>query len=100
MTTQHVQGNLEARLTGRGGQFFVGNSLTWADLHLFSVADRLRLDQAEVRDLRKMLKLTILLSQILEKYPKLKDLVERIENEPNIAKWLKSRPQTKVIGQW
>ena len=41
-----------------------------------------------------------LIIKVLEKYPRLTDLVERIENEPNIAKWLKSRPQAKVIGQW
>ena len=33
----------------RGGQFFVGNNLTWADLHVFAVLDRLRVDNPEVR---------------------------------------------------
>ena len=32
----------------RGGQFFVGNHLTWADLHVFAVLDRLRVDNPEV----------------------------------------------------
>jgi glutathione S-transferase len=30
-----TQGQLEARLQERGGQFMVGNRFTWADLHLF-----------------------------------------------------------------
>ena len=39
---------LETRLKERGGQFFVGNNLTWADLHVFAFLDRMRLDNAEV----------------------------------------------------
>jgi len=30
---------LEARLVERGGQFFVGNNLTWADLHLYTFVE-------------------------------------------------------------
>ena len=30
-----VQANLEKVLVRRGGQFFVGNNLTWADLAVF-----------------------------------------------------------------
>ena len=44
----YLQGKLEARLIERGGQFFVGNNLTWADLHVFAVLDRLRVDNPEV----------------------------------------------------
>ena len=39
---------LEARLKERGGQFFVGNNLSWADLHVFCLLERARLDNAEV----------------------------------------------------
>ena len=69
---------LEARLTERGGQFFAGNNLTWADLHVFSFVDRTRLDNPE----------------LLNECPKMKNLVERIEQKPNISRWLASRPQT------
>ena len=72
------QARLEARLEQRGGQFFVGNNLTWADLHLFAGIDILRADDLE----------------LLDQYPKMKNLIERIETEPNIAKWLQSRPKT------
>ena len=41
-------GRLESRLKERGGQFFAGNKLTWADLHVFAFFDKLRLDNAEV----------------------------------------------------
>ena len=40
---------LDSRLQERGGQFFVGNNLSWADLHVFSTLERMRLDNAEVR---------------------------------------------------
>ena len=39
---------LEGRLQERGGQFFVGNNLSWADLHVFSLLERMRVDNAEV----------------------------------------------------
>ena len=44
----HIQGKLETRLVERGGQFFAGNNLTWADLHVFAFVDRMRLDNTEV----------------------------------------------------
>jgi len=75
---------LETRLVERGGQFFAGNNLTWADLHVFNFVDRMRVDNTE----------------LLEAMPHIKNLVERIEAEPNIAKWLKSRPQAIVTGNW
>ena len=46
---------LESRLKERGGQFFAGNQLSWADLHAFAFLDRMRLDNAEVRpELREL----------------------------------------------
>merc|ERR1712198_759339 len=73
-----TMGQLEARLIERGGQFFAGNALSWADLHVFAFVDRMRLDNPE----------------LLDEYPKMKNLIERIELEPNIVNWLKSRPQS------
>jgi len=75
---------LEARLVERGSQFFAGNNLTWADLHVFSFLDRMRLDNTE----------------LLDDVPNIKNLVDRIEAEPNIAKWIQSRPQALVTGNW
>merc|ERR1712168_819144 len=69
-------GRLESRLKERGGQFFAGNKLTWADLHVFAFFDKLRLDNAE----------------LLEDFPTVQDLIERVEEMPNISRWLKSRP--------
>ena len=34
----------------------------------------------------------------LEKIPKIKNLMERIEELPNISKWLKSRPESDFDG--
>merc|ERR1711879_32984 len=63
---------LESRLQERGGQFFAGNNLSWADLHAFSFLDRMRLDNAE----------------LLDDFPAIKSLIERIEELPNISRWL------------
>merc|ERR1712018_73359 len=35
VTVPTALGQLEAKLTSRGGQFFVGNNFSWADLHTF-----------------------------------------------------------------
>merc|ERR1711963_23333 len=35
VTLQAALGQLEKKLTARGGQYFVGNNLTWADTHVF-----------------------------------------------------------------
>merc|ERR1712211_142990 len=34
-TLQTALGQLEKKLESRGGQYFVGNNLTWADTHVF-----------------------------------------------------------------
>ena len=45
---KYFQGQLEARLIERGGQFFVGNNLTWADLHLHFFVNIVQKNHAEV----------------------------------------------------
>ena len=72
------QARLEARLEQRGGQFFVGNNLTWADLHVYMYASE-SVDKA-----------------VLAKFPKLANLVERVGNVPNIKAWVESRPKTDL----
>merc|ERR1711879_665909 len=51
---------LEKRLTGRGGQFFAGNALTWADVMAFNFVNNLP-DQS-----------------CMAKFPKMKNLVDRV----------------------
>ena len=90
-------GRLESRLQERGGQFFVGNNLTWADLHAFSFLDRMRLDNAEVilgqRNGANIVTFYVFF-QLLDDFPAIKSLIERIEELPNISRWLQSRPST------
>ena len=38
--TELTQERLEKLLVERGGQFMVGNRLTWADLHIFGLLER------------------------------------------------------------
>merc|ERR1711941_213368 len=70
-------GQLEKRLVSRGGEYFVGNSLTWADTHVFMY----------ISDLEPA---------ALEKFPKLTALKERVGNVPNIKAWVESRPKTDL----
>ena len=69
---------LETKLTSRGGQFFVGNNLTWADLHTFMY----------ICDLPD--------KSVLKSFPKLSNLVERVGNIPNIKNWVETRPVTSM----
>ena len=70
-------GQLEKRLAGRGGQFFVGNNLSWADIQTFMICSEL--DQSALKNV-----------------PKVANLVERVGQLPNIKKWVESRPDTPV----
>merc|ERR1712126_52995 len=79
-TIPKTMAKLEARLVERGGQFFAGNKLSWADLHMFRFVDEVWLFKSDLK--------------ILDDVPHIKNLMDRIEAEPNIAKWLQSRPST------
>merc|ERR1712004_869374 len=78
VTLQAALGQLEKKLIARGGQYFVGNNLTWADLHVYMYATD-GMDKA-----------------VLAKFPKLANLVERVGNVPNIKTWVESRPKTDL----
>jgi len=67
---------LEKKLTERGGQFFVGNSFTWADLHSFFLCSE-----------------DFICPTVLATYPKLSNLVSRVGEMPNIKSWIETRPK-------
>merc|ERR1712154_140902 len=71
--------NLEKVLEKRGGQFFAGNSLSWAELHFLQLVDLMSTQNPKC----------------LEATPKLASLVERTRKVPNIKKWLEDRPSTE-----
>jgi len=70
--------NIEKRLVSRGGQFLVGNALSLADIHLFFFCSEYTTPQ------------------LLGNTPKIANLVKRVEYLPNIQKWLKARPVSKL----
>merc|ERR1712018_555814 len=76
-TLQTALGQLETKLATRGGQYFVGNNLTWADTHVFMY----------LGDLPK---------EAYANYPKLVSLYERVGAVPNIKAWVDSRPKTDL----
>jgi glutathione S-transferase len=63
-----------------GDGFFVGDSLTWADLALLMFISWGKLSGNET---------------LLDKYPKLKALEKRVESQPKIAAWIAKRPVTE-----
>jgi len=69
---------LEKKLKERGGQFFVGNNFTWADLHTFFFCSE-----------------DFLCPTVLANYPCLSSLVSRVREMPNIKRWMETRPQNK-----
>jgi len=72
-------GQLEARLCLNGGQFFSGNALTYADIMLVVLQDNLRSAVIGGGD-------------VIEKFPKMCNLFQRVSCLPNIKAWRGSRP--------
>ncbi|UJR07815.1 hypothetical protein I4U23_012098 [Adineta vaga] len=77
---KHFQ-NLEVlgKLYGNGGHFFVGNSLTWADLLFYNFTQTFLQED----------------KTCLDKYPWLKQNRAEVEKQPKIAEYLKNRPETE-----
>ena len=69
---------LEKRLVSRGGQYFVGNAFSWADLQLYNLTSGFP-DQS-----------------MLNKFPKIKNLMGRVAEIPNIKRWVEKRPVTSM----
>ena len=76
-------GALEKRLKENGGKFMVGDQYTWADV---AVAWLMRGCQSYAKPAAKL----------LDKYPGLWELTERIEKVPSVAEYLKTRPESDV----
>jgi len=74
-TVPTVLGQIEKRLVSRGGQFLVGNTLSWADIQLFFFCSELG-DQ-----------------EVLKKTPAVANLVKRVGDLPNIKAWIEKRPK-------
>merc|ERR1712066_814856 len=68
VTLTTALGQLEKKLESRGGKHFVGNALTWADIHVYMYVDSLDKD-------------------VLEKFPLQAALKEMVGNIPNIKAW-------------
>merc|ERR1712200_149219 len=67
-------GQLEGRLCLNGGQFFAGNALTYADIMVVVLQDNLRSNVIGGGDL-------------IEKFPKMCNLYQRVTALPNIKAW-------------
>lgn len=72
---------LENMLIANGVEVFVGKTITVADIMVFSAADSMQ---------------SFLSVNVLEGFPKLTVLKQKVEDEPKIAAWLAKRPQTAL----
>jgi len=72
---------MEKTLEANGGQFFVANTLTWADLALYAYLDVMSEMSGEE-----------VVARTLGECPKIADLRDRIGKIPNIEKWIQNRP--------
>ena len=70
---------LSARFESRGGQYFAGNALTWADICFYQFFDRCKP-----------------MGVSLDSHPRLKDLSDRVANLPNIKKWVENPPKGQM----
>merc|ERR1712158_172248 len=75
-------GQLEGRLCLNGGQFFSGNALTYADIMIVVLQDNLRSNVIGGGDL-------------IEKFPKMCNLYQRVTALPNIKAWRAQGPLTQ-----
>ena len=78
-TFPFLLGKLEALSSANDNGYLWGNKLTWADLAFFNISEYIV--SADPTG--------------LDAYPSLKKLKETVEALPNIAKWLKERPETQ-----
>ncbi|XP_070545487.1 S-crystallin 4-like [Ptychodera flava] len=83
-TTPMIFSGLEKMLiSNKGGDgFFVGDSLTWADL-AFIVHTDYHVDQLKE-------------AATLSAFPKLTALRERVLEQPKVKKWIEARPKTEM----
>ena len=70
---------LEKLLCQRGGKYFAGDELSWADLAIFNAIDNM---QGRLMNFK------------MEEYPNLDNLMAMVKSLPNIKKWLAERPVT------
>merc|ERR1719264_685672 len=105
---------MEKLLVERGGQFMVGNRLTWADVAIFCLIDPEKKNNTELMVTRPCLDnllgnrltwadLAIFClidpekknnTELMVTRPCLDNLLGRVAEVPNIANWLNSRPET------
>merc|ERR1711892_916816 len=77
-TIPRVLSQIEKRLKVRGGEFLVGNRISWADIQTFFFCSEL--DDGDV----------------LLKTPLVANLAKIIGNLPTISAWLEKRPKTNL----
>ncbi|XP_064628534.1 hematopoietic prostaglandin D synthase-like [Lineus longissimus] len=77
-TLKHYMQKFEEYLAKEDTEYFVGSSLTWADLHYINC----------------MSWVTLFVPDALDNHPRLINLKNKIESLPRIANWLDTRPIT------
>ena len=71
--------SLEAVIVKRGGQYFAGDEVSWADLRFVDLVDFI----------------STLKTDCMTSYSNLQSLYDKIIMIPNIANWRNTRPETE-----
>ncbi|XP_024891719.1 glutathione S-transferase-like, partial [Temnothorax curvispinosus] len=82
-TVPYYLERLDAQVKKNGG-YFVGGTLTWADITFVALLDYLN---------------HMINENIIEKYENLKQLQKKVEELPAIKSWIKKRPPTSTLYQ-
>ncbi|XP_077276038.1 glutathione S-transferase-like [Temnothorax americanus] len=82
-TVPYYLERLDAQVKKNGG-YFVGGTLTWADITFVALLDYLNY---------------MMNKDIVEKYENLKQLQKKVEELPVIKSWIKKRPSTSILYQ-
>lgn len=69
----------EKFLVNNGGNYFVGNQVTWVDLQMYHYLQILQ----------------IYFPSVFESHKKILDFMKKIEEIPSIKKWVETRPKTE-----
>ncbi|XP_071647924.1 glutathione S-transferase-like [Temnothorax longispinosus] len=83
VTVPYYLERLDAQVKKNGG-YFVGGTLTWADITFVALLDYLN---------------HMINENIIEKYENLKQLQKKVEELPAIKSWIKKRPSTSTLYQ-
>ena len=87
---------METLLTSKGGKYFAGKQLTWADIAVYHSLEMLQVSHSLSDDILIFVIQGVLGEPDMEGCPNLLKMLETVKNLPNIQKWVAARPNTPM----